>query len=338
MISDTLTVVAPLSLESWYSQFAGSQNDVVFIGEESSKVLELADNITKIAGGREVRVLSGHDSLLRDWALSEELRTRNIIVSSQSGMATAAGVDKLLQKQLLQLAGVPVPSWGFSDVEPPACDRVLRKGRASTQSRGLEWRNPGTDQGSDEYWESYVDGIEYSVVLYRDKFRTVFFPPVWKGSVSKDLTPPWRRLRLVPAGIDTHLSSELLETSLRITNLLDIWGFAEVEFIAPAHGPAVVIDINPRVCGTMRIVAMATGIPIFDPSQFPPSQNLPLMVHKWAAELPYNGTPFASPRVVATSRLTCIGDSPADVKQLLADQVPELADTLWPKEWLDNKL
>ena len=79
-----------------------------------------------------------------------------------------------------------------------------------------------------------------------------------------------------------------------------MWGFLEVEFIIPLAGEPLVIDINPRLCGTMRLVAMATGERIFDWAVFPGNEDRVLPVRHYAAEIPFDGVPFISGDVIAT--------------------------------------
>lgn len=318
-MSPTLTVVAPLSVMAWYDRFCGTMDDVVFIGEDaatSEDVIALASALTVRAAGRPLRLMSGHDSLLRDWVLAQELRARGLTVVAQSGVASAAALDKVLQKQLLVAAGIAVPDWGLGDTAPPPGTRALWKGRTSTQSRDITWHAYGEPGPPDTYWERWVEGVEYSVVVHRDCAGTVRFPPVWKGEVREDLSPPWRRLRLVPSGAEPTLLAELDRVSTRIAELLDWSGFGEIEFILSEDGYPLVTDINPRICGTMRIVAMATKLAIFDPSALARSEQ-PKACH-YAAEMPYNGPAIATDTLIATSRLTSIGDTPTAALEALS--------------------
>jgi len=200
----------------------------------------------------------------------------------------------------------------------------------------LVWHADGKAAPADTYWEDFIEGVEYSVVLYRDDEGTALFPTVWKGPVQKDLAPPWRRLRLVPAEAASESSREMADTALRIAELLDAWGYVEVEFILPAVGPAVVIDINPRICGTMRIVAMATGLPIFDPSAFrvPGTRVVPPV--RFAAEVPYEGQPFTTQNAVASSRVTCASGSARETLRALSSWSVVAPESSWPLEWREN--
>lgn len=334
-----LTVVAPMSVQTWYQQFAGDGVRVLFVGEEPEETAVLADRIAEAAGGDPVRILSGHDSLERDHEVAVALRANGMLVASQSTKAVAAGADKVLQKRVLEGAGVAIPDWGLLEVAP-SMGSILVKGRSSTQSRGLRWWTPadapvdGRTLNEGFYWEAYVDGIEFSVVVHRGSHGSIVFPPVWKGRVLPDLTPPWRRMRLVPGpAAATH--DDMIATAEKVARLLDVREFVEVEFIVPADGAPVVTDINPRISGTMRIVAMATGLPIFDPELSRSVAPAILSPRMFAAELPYEGVAFATERAVASSRLTCAGESPAAVRRELGRYLD--VDALpWPEDWSED--
>lgn len=326
-----LTVISPLSLESWYHQFCGTMTSVAFVGEGGDNIIKLADHLCTLTTGHRIRILSSHDSLLRDWALAQELQTRGFTVNSQSGMAASAALDKVLQKQLLSFAGIPTPSWGLSKGGPPPGIRAIWKGRTSTQSRGTRWCTPSEGPPDDSYWEMYVEGVEYSAVLYRENRQSLHFPIVWKGAVRADLSPPWRRLRLVPCGAPAVQIEKMHAFASRIAEILDISGFVEVEYIVTRNGDPLVIDINPRICGTMRIVAMATGTQIFDQSALPAAAELPAI--RFAAEAPYSGPAITAPELVATSRMTCSGESAHDVFGMLTQYGIQPNPKSLPQVW-----
>lgn len=310
-----LTVISPPSLSSWYGRFCGDMQRVMFIGEAPEDVRGLLTRIVERAVSRHIRLFSGHDSMLRDWALAQELRLRGFIVESQSGMSCGAGSDKLLQKRILSLAHVPTPAWGTEESDPPADVRALWKGRSSTQSRDITWHTKGGVRPTNSYWEEFVDGEEYSVVLHREAGETACLPVVWKGAVRQDLSPPWRRLRLVPSGAPAGLVSRLTAISQRVADVVDLCGFAEVEFIVRPDGHALVTEINPRISGTARIAAMAADVLIFDRRDTWVDRASEAV--RFAAEVPYSGDPFMTDSLIATSRLTCVGSSPGEVLEQL---------------------
>lgn len=333
---EPLTVVAPSSVEAWYPRFANGSN-AIFIGENSDVPADrLAASIADASLGRPIRILSGHDSLIRDYVVANQLRAAGHQVACQSGLACAAGIDKILQKRLLVADGIHVPRWGMEH-DPPS-GAVLRKRRESTQSRGLCWLEDGSPGDTQVYWEEFVTGVEYSVVLHRQPNATTFFPVVWKGAARTDLRPPWRRLRTVPSGLSPQNSRTLQDIARRIAVLLDSWGFLEVEFIAAARTTPLVIDVNPRLSGTTRLVAMATRAPIFDWQFFDSAGDRYLETVRYAAEIPYAGPTIMERDVVATSRFTCSADDPDAVKDRLrlvgSLDAPHV--DIWPGGWDGN--
>lgn len=329
-----LAVVAPSSVSHWYKRFSHSESEVIFPGETESGPVELCAEIEAKALRKRVRIYSGHDSLLRDWTTSLLLRERGFEVQSQSGMAVAAGLDKILQKRLLGLEGIAVPDWGSSESDLPIEGRILVKMRGATQSRGLTWARLGTLAEWGSYWESFVAGLEYSVVVHCIPGGATVFPPVWKGRVREDLVPPWQRCRLLPSGLGVEVARKLQEIAARVCRLIDAWGFVEVEFIVPDRGDPLVVDVNPRISGTMRISGMATETPLFDMFERPVEGVTMLPPTQFAAEIPYAGTPFTRSGVIATSRITCAGDSPAQVLETLVEHGYSAGTSDWPEVWL----
>jgi len=325
-----LTVVSPESLRSWYRAFAGPEHSVIYLGEDPERPAIDAEQLTIEAGNAVVEFLSSHETLRRDYRLAEQLRAAGVDARCQSSLAIAAATDKVMVKRLMEDSGVPTPPWGCGAAPRPNGSPSLLKRRSGTQSQGLAWAGAADDPGGDCYWETYVDGVEFSVVLHREDGRTIVFPPVWKGSTRPDLSPPWRRLRVcpLPAG-QRDLAGELTGLGSRVAELLDVWGFAEVEFIVSGGSPAV-IEVNPRVSGTLRLVAMATGVRVFDHDELAALSTRPRAAG-FAAELPYSGEPLVAKNVVATSRITCAAATPQLVRRLMSEYVT--APALWPDEW-----
>jgi biotin carboxylase len=333
---EPLTVVAPTSVQSWYGAFARESSPVIFVGEKELDCEAVLLRIAEVAESRPIRILSGHDSLIRDFVVGRRLRAIGVEAITQSGFASAVGIDKLLQKRMLAAAGIPVPVWGGPGDPMPPDTRILCKERDSTQSRGLRWADRMAERADHVYWEEFVPGVEYSVVLYRDGRTTTVFPVVWKGEDRLDLLPPWRRLRTVPSGLDPGTTESLIDTTVKIAEVFDTWGFIEVEFIVPWNGEPLVIDVNPRICGTLRLVAMATGVRVFDWTDFPGDQDRVLPVRRYAAEIPFDGPPFVSESVIATSRLTCSGDDSSAVRRMLTkwvDGAYVIEPNKWPAGW-----
>lgn len=322
--------MSPESLRSWYREFAGPEGRVVYLGEDPDKpALDGSELITE-AGGGVVEFLSSHETLRRDRRLADRLQDAGIDARCQSESAIAAAVDKVVVKQLIEKSGVPTPRWGCGAPPPRAPSRVLLKQRGGTQSQGLAWADSTGDPGDRRYWEEYVEGVEFSVVLHREDRRTIVFPPVWKGATRSDLSPPWRRLRVCPLPLsERHLTGELIRMGRQVAELLDVWGFAEIEFIASGASPTV-IEVNPRVSGTLRLVAMASGVRVFDHDELASLPGLP-EAKRCAAELPYDGKPLLAGNVIATSRITCSAPTPQLVRHLMSKHVTTPAS--WPDEW-----
>lgn len=332
-MSRGLSAISQSSVTTWFGLFAPADEETVFVGRETAAIA--AQRILTAAKGRRVRIYSDHDTLVRDLDVAATLRTRGLVPEVQSRAAVRAGTDKRWFKQQLEAVGITTPAWGTGTAAATASRAVLRKRRDSTQSQGIGW-DDGTGAADEAtYWEEFVDGEEYSVVAYRAPDRqTTVLPVVWKGRTRPDLLPPWRRLRLTPPpGLEDDLAPPLAALTRRIGDLLDASGFFELEVVATADGHLHVLELNPRVSGTLRIAAMASAVQVFAPHTYAQADGV-VPVRRYAAEMPYTGAPVLTEHLVATSRITVSGSTPDEVRRRLALHVGNAVDALeWPDRW-----
>ncbi|MEQ1741637.1 MAG: hypothetical protein ABL869_03930 [Candidatus Nitrotoga sp.] len=281
---------------------------------------------------QQVVIFSSHASLLRDLGLASRLRSRGLFVASQTLEATGLGLDKTAFKKTLKSIGVATPQWGELNSLKDSQPDVLLKLRNVTQSQGILWYDGTKPAAHDDwYWEVFILGCEYSILAFVDSAGTTLFPAIWKGNTRTDLLPPWRRPRMCPdPRLDSALEARLMSATRTVLDSVKCWGFVELEFIVDPSGSALLLEINPRVCGTMRIAAMACNTNIFSlpatgthrPELFAPTRQ--------ALEVPYDGIPFVSDdrRVVASSRITFAADSAAELIQLATTHLPSRLELL----------
>ena len=320
-----LHVVAPESLRSWFPYFVdlGPGDRVVHVGERPDTDLEPLEAILAAAPGTTAVIHSSHETLERDCDIADLLREAGHAVLSQSRACAALGADKVAMKEFFDRHGFASPPWthpgdgGLGLLGDPL---VVVKGRHATQSHGTRLaRRAQCRLTEDELCEVYVDGTEYSVVVYRDEHGVAVFPPVWKGDTSQRLTPPWRRLRLCPHhALAADAEGRLRSVSLAVAEAADAAGHIEIEYLVTPDGGVLVLEINPRIAGTMRLVAMATAVPFFSLHARPDLRgDLPAAL--CAGELPYSGPAFNDPSAsaFATSRLTVGGRTFVEVGEKL---------------------
>jgi len=327
----TTYILAPGSLRSWFPYFTelGDDDVTLAIGERPDvDVTGLAAELGPPGAGRQAVFYSAHHTLRRDRCLGDGLVLLGFDVHCQSHHATALGADKLVMKEFLRRNGLPTPAWrghggpigGDGERTAPDGGHVVVKDRHGTQSAGTRLaRGNRCELRPGEFCEHYCSGVEYSVNVYRGEGRMVIFPAVWKGRTSLDLIPPWRRLRLCPyPDLPESVRSRLFRMAGRIASAAAARGYLEVEFLVSDNEDITVLEINPRVSGTMRLAAMATGIPIFSVHRDISLSGIAPAV-RFAAEAPYQGPPLALPadQVFATSRLTvAAGELPAVLAKL----------------------
>lgn len=317
-------LIAPASVTSWFSYFAclTEADRVLPVGEAPELAPGVLDSI--LAGPQRTAVIfSGHDSLLRDLRVASLLREHGYQAITQSVRCARLGYDKFAMKEFFCAAGIATPAWaraGMAGSLGAPAARVVVKQRHGTQCAGTRTVTVGECVlGPGELAERFVDGVEYSVVVYRDQHGVATFPPVWKGPVDAVLTPPWRRMRLCPyPAAGPGLDQELRDVAVTIAEAAGAHGHMEVELLVTGEGSLLALEINPRVSGTMRISAMATGLPIFSMYRLPGRRGH-LAATAAAAEVPYDGPPVcdAAAGIFATSRLTVAARDFAGVDEKL---------------------
>jgi carbamoylphosphate synthase large subunit len=303
----------------------GPADDVRFIGETGPRVSTVVrDAIADAARFDRAVIMSGHDSLRRDLALAGELRRLGLDVHAQSARAAELGLDKVALKRFFERHGFRTPVWGSG-----ACTAngrngtpIVVKDRHSTQSRNIQLASGSVAVARTQYWEVFTAGTEYSVLVYVEPARTITFPPVWKGDTAEDLLPPWRRLRICPAqSLSAEQSATLSRFAADVCTAATAHGYVEVEFVH-AGEEFLVLEINPRVSGVMRISALAADIPLFSLHADADVEGA-LPARRVAVELPHDGDPFVIPEraIFATSRVTVAGRNLAEAMTTLASVV-----------------
>jgi hypothetical protein len=315
-VTTVVHLVAPPSVAAWLPHFQAPGDPAPLVLGAGPTVDVAA--VRRACAGQPAAFLSAHETLLRDRALADHLSLEGYRIRCQSHRATVLGVDKLMMKEFLRSAGFATLDWQDSRrrAEVGWSGPTVVKSRYGTQSAGIRLvSTPAGVPSEADLREPYCAGVEYSVCVYRDDDRCLALPPVWKGATRPDLLPPWRRLRLCPAPAASPVLLDNLTTlSLRIAERAEVTGHLEIEYLVPADGEPVVCELNPRVSGTLRLAAMAAGLPVFSPDELPTGVGC-AAPRRSAAEAPYDGPVRCDPAggVFATSRLTVVTDRVEDL-------------------------
>jgi hypothetical protein len=322
-----LYLVAPVRYQIWLEHFLKVRDDDVLMFTGETGEIEVGDisSCLEETPGRVVVLYSTHETLDRDTRLAEWFRKEGQLVLGQSSTAVQIGLDKFRMKTFFDERGFSSPKWttlGRRQVPGCAGALVVVKTRHGTASQGMRLAQLSEcNLGRDEYCELYHDGVEYSVVVYRDQFGIAVLPPVWKGQTSRDLTPPWRRLRICPDPyMNLELERQMRVLSRKLADAMELCGHMEVEYLVRSNGELLVLEVNPRISGTMRMAAMAADLPFFSlPGN--PTLRGDIKAALWSGEIPYTGDWFSNPEsgVFATTRLSVAAKSLSGVRTKLGE-------------------
>jgi D-alanine-D-alanine ligase-like ATP-grasp enzyme len=319
-------LVSPNSLKNWFQYFVNPDRQVIFLGENQE--LNCADilsdlQLKKVDKYSRIIIYSSHFTLQRDYLIGELLEWNGYNVFRQSKDCSLLGIDKIQMKYFLNENNFQTIQW-FSQTDVPQEQANLRglyvlKERYSTEGSGntlLELQP--TDLENEYYVECFEEGTEYSVIVFLHEEQWITFPPIWKGKTQTDLTPPYIRLRMCPYIEDPEILQRMRELSVELARQAKCEGFMEVEFIVNDLQEIKVLEINPRISGTMRIAALATQTDIFSIG-IETDLCGHLEAKKHVIEVPYQGVPIIDPKeqIFSTSRLTVAGSDYRDVQDKL---------------------
>jgi hypothetical protein len=343
-----LHLVSPTSLRSWLPFFVtlGPQDKIVWLGESSPLDAGLEAELAAAHRAASATVVhSSHHTLERDASLGQRLCAAGGRVLCQTPEAARLGTDKIAMKRRLDLAGLPSIPWRHAStgVGPDSFANLYSAPYVVKQRRGTEGQRltlgerPRCTLGDDWYEEPFVAGTEYSVNVFTAPQRTVTFPSIWKGDTRRDLLPPYKRLRLVPAPcLDAAADAGLRGLAVAAARALGSIGFAEVELIIGGDRVARIMEVNPRIAGTLRLSAMTTGVRVFDLPSNEGAGVIHLPAVRHAAEVPAVGDPWCVPErdMFCTSRLTVAADSYRGLRRALRDAL-ELG-AIVPPGWCEQ--
>jgi ATP-grasp domain len=310
--ADVAHVVASRSVWPWFRYFcsAPSENHH-YSGEGGKGGRALLD---ELRGSPATLVVfhSSHESLLRDIEVADALKGEDVHAIAQSRKCAALELDKVATRSLLSRLSIPVPEAPPAHPARGTGGHWIVKRRHGTEGSGSRIVGDAglREVGTDEFAERYVDGREYSVLAFAEGSRVATLPIVDKGYTRHDLSPPFLRARISPpADLDPELESAMLKITNTVALHAGCEGWLEVEFVVADGAGPLVLEVNSRLAGTVRVSATAARVPVFDLAARPDLVgHLPARGH--AVEVPWSGPMVLDPcrETYATSRLSVGGD------------------------------
>ncbi len=272
-------IVSPASLQAWFSAFVDLTpgGRIIYNDEKApiddEKLLEQL-NASGPPDRNTVVFCSSHQSLAHDCELAERLHAQGYKVTGINRAAVLYGENKHRVKELLNILDIATPAWvplDSGDTVEMIRSRLNKtayifKECSSTSGEGNCYCDSAPIAITNRYYaEVFEEGDEYSVVALSSAGNIVTFPPVWKGTTRRDLLPPDKRLRVCPYPHPVpSLEKQMHMIAEKLTLASGISGLLEVEYIVTPDQRLLVIEINPRLAGTVLMSAMATETRIFN--------------------------------------------------------------------------
>ena len=111
---------------------------------------------------------------------------------------------------------------------------------------------------NDGYFEEFIDAMEVSVNVFSRNGRHTFFPPVYKGKTSLDLTHPLEKVRVVTSW-DVERNKTIKPIVETIAKNLQGNGWFDIELLV-AKDKIYLMEINARYSGITKLNYISTGV------------------------------------------------------------------------------
>lgn len=290
-------LLCPDSVSFWAKEMISKKNRSIPIVSRSEfdKNNGVAELVNHHKDLKDIVIVSSHESFLNDIDLREQFESRGIRVNCQSSFACSLAVDKIKVKKILDENNIASINW-YTEVCPEMTDFVVKKNDGS-MGKGMKYYHKNANVELDnEFIETFVEGHEYSVNVFTDQSgKNIIFPCVYKGTTGRNMMHPSRRIRFCSKfKTCAEIINQMNDMAIKVGQLIKNIGFMEVEFIVNATGQVRVLEVNPRVSGTLRMASMACESMCFDLllDEIEVKCNKQLECIRQALEIPYMGTPF----------------------------------------------
>lgn len=226
-----------------------------------------------------VVLLSHQNTLIRDNVISNLLkRNYDLDVLAQSSKAVRVGTDKVCMKEFFEADKIAAPQYTIANSYLKAYRASQKLGYPVVfeqpdkhEGGGIkiitcksDIKNFFKNQKLDEQLiiEKFIQGIEFSIIVYGDKGKYRALPPVYKGETSLAGIHPCKRFRMAPAPKKYKNIGKAKEMAIEVAKKLKIRGILELEIIDTLE-ELYAIEANVRLAATMRMACLASGINIF---------------------------------------------------------------------------
>jgi len=219
-----------------------------------------------------VAFLSRHETLRRDAAYVPVLRslgTRHVVVQPDAVVRLAFDKRAMARRAWAVDGLLPIPDFAPKDAQlylERGGEAVVAKPCDGTEGQGVTLFHRPTDlvaTGARLFEGGYLlqpflEGEELSINLVWAHGQCNAYPPVAKGSVRRDGRHPTRRVRHCPAPLSREELEPLVRACVEYMRPFRPSGLVALEFIRTARG-FFLLDVNPRVSGTMRMTAASAA-------------------------------------------------------------------------------
>lgn len=222
--------------------------------------------------------LSHHSTLLRDAGLAAYLDWIGIpSIVAQSYQTAFLAHDKRRMMQIIRQVPTirTIAELGLLEAQERlnSNQAVVVKQVSLTEGQGLQIFSTRSDVADfltfcgsreDVLIQPFICGVELSVNVLRYGTACSVYYPVEKGLTELNGTHPCRRYRRIPSpAVSASVIEKVQSAALAAAEIMQSAGLCEFEFIVDDEEQVYLLEINPRLAGTMRLASVASARNIF---------------------------------------------------------------------------
>ncbi|WP_111292545.1 ATP-grasp domain-containing protein [Bacillus safensis] len=261
-------------------------SDEVFYTSPENRMSDLMSLINNLSTKPDVLVLNGahDDECLNESNYKKLISQKGIKVIGQDLEVCELCYDKLKTKNFLINHNFPTvkqiskPEMKDFPIVIKPTNAWAGKGIKIMYNHSQLNKNIEKLDNQPYYLEPFIKGVELSVQVIKYKEKLIVCPPVYKGSTSREMIHPLKKLRIFPNPWNTDIHPKIFKLSSEIANTLNVEGVIDIDLIIADLNKIYVSEINCRLSGVSRMISHG-GYNVMD-------MLLSIAKNKWMKYLP----------------------------------------------------
>ncbi len=218
---------------------------------------------------------SGYDDLvILDSNIKDYCDEKGIPFIGQSNENAVICYDKFVTKAILKYSNIPVVDCMLCRDDKQLGEAINKLGTTIICKKPNGWSGIGqmvldvSKNDKDKtpkisyplIAEKFLHAREISVSIYSQNGEHYCFPPVYKGYTSQTDNHALNKLRVCPYPWGSDFEQNLYSIAISAAKAVKSTGWSEIEMFWFEDNTIQISEINARLCGVTRMIAMSTNL------------------------------------------------------------------------------